>query len=90
MTWDVIRVSKNRNADGLIDEVKRVNPEVVILREDRVGENSTLPLRLINEQCCLKVISVGLESNLLQVYFCPLLKQIIFRMYTRRGGVTVR
>jgi len=68
MTWDVIRVSKNRNADGLIDEVKRVNPEVVILREDRVGENSTLPLRLINEQCCLKVISVGLESNLLQVY----------------------
>jgi len=68
MTWDVIRVSRNMNADGLIDEVKRINPEVVILREDRVGENSALPLRLINEQCCLKVISVGLESNLLQVY----------------------
>jgi len=68
MTWDVIRVSRKRGVDDLVKEIRRINPEVVILCEDKVGENSTLPLRLINEQRCLTVISLGLESNLMQVY----------------------
>lgn len=68
MTWEVIRVSRNGSVGDLMREVKRIKPEVVILREDRVGENSTLPLQLLNEELCTKVISVGLESNLMQVY----------------------
>ena len=68
MTWEVIRVSRTENTSDLIEEVKRIDPEVVILRENKVGESSTLPLMLLNEQCCLKVLTVGLESNLMQVY----------------------
>lgn len=66
--WDVIRVSSDGGVDHLVQEVKRVNPDVVILCQERIAEDSSLPVRLIQEQLCLKVISVGLESNLMQVY----------------------
>ena len=68
MTWEVIRVSRSGVAGDLIEELKRINPEVVIIRNDKVGENSTLPLQLLHEQLCTKVVSLGLESNLAQVY----------------------
>ena len=68
MTWEVSRVQKKEDVGDLIEEIKRINPDVVILRDDRVDENSSLPLRLLNEQLCPKVISLGLGSNLVQVY----------------------
>lgn len=68
MTWEVTRVSKDGNVDDLIEEIQLVKPEVVILCEDRIDEKSTLPSQLINASLCLKVISVGLESNLMQVH----------------------
>ncbi|HKI52794.1 MAG TPA: hypothetical protein VJ987_01620, partial [Anaerolineales bacterium] len=46
----------------------RIKPEVVILCEDKIDEKSALPSLLINEQHCLRVVTVGLESNLMQVY----------------------
>ena len=67
MTWDVIRVSSEEGVEKLIQETKRVNPEAVILCQDRVGD-SDLALRLINEQLCIKVLVVSLENNLMQVY----------------------
>ena len=67
-TWEVIRVSRSGGAGDLIEEIKQIKPEVVILREDKVGENSTLPLQLLYEQLCTKVVLLGLESNLAQVY----------------------
>jgi len=66
--WDVMRVSSESGVDHLVQEVKRVNPDVVILCQERIGEDPSLPVRLIQEQLCLKVISVGLESNLMQVH----------------------
>ena len=68
ISWDVIRVSRDRDANDLIEEVERIKPEVVILCEDKIDEKSTLPSLLINEQHCLRVVTVGLESNLMQVY----------------------
>jgi hypothetical protein len=66
--WDVNRVSSDGGVDHLIEEVKRTSPDVVILCQERVDEESSLPVRLIQEQLCLKVITVGLESNLMQVH----------------------
>lgn len=68
LTWEVIRVSKDGGIDDLIEEMQRIKPEVVILCEDSLDEKSILPLQLMNEQICLKVISIGLENNLTQVY----------------------
>lgn len=68
LTWEVIRVSSEEDVEHLFEETKRINPEVVILCTDRTLEDSRLPLRLINEQICLRVVTVGLESNHIQVY----------------------
>jgi len=67
-TVDVVEVSSERGVEELIREIRRINPEVVILCQDKTDENSNLPLLLINQQLCLKVITVELESNRLQVY----------------------
>ena len=67
-SWDVTRLSSDSGVEKLIQETQRVNPEVVVLCRDKVDEDASLPLRLINEQVCLRVVTVGLESNLMQVY----------------------
>lgn len=67
-SWDVTRLSSDRDVENLIQETHRINPEVVVLCREKVDEDSALPLRLINEQVCLRVVTVGLESNLMQVY----------------------
>lgn len=65
--WDVIRVSSDGDFETLIREVKRVQPEAVILCRYK-PEDSALALRLIEEQTCLKVIILGPDSNQTQVY----------------------
>ena len=68
MTWDVLRVPGDGNVERLIRKIKKVNPDVVILCQERVNGDSILPLRVIDEQLCLKVITLNLENNLIQVY----------------------
>ena len=67
-SWEVTRLSSESGVEKLIQETHRINPEVVFLCREKVDEDSSLPLRLINEQGCLRVVTVGLESNLMQVY----------------------
>ena len=65
---NVIRLSSEIGVEKLMRETQRINPDVVVLCRDKVDDDSSLPLRLINEQACLRVVTVGLESNLMQVY----------------------
>ena len=65
--WNVIRVSHDGDVEQLFREVRRVNPEAVILCRYN-GDESTIALRLIEELCCQKVVTVGLDSNQMQVY----------------------
>lgn len=66
-TWDVLRISTDLGEDVLIGAIKKTDPEVVILCADNEG-GSELSLRLISGHPRLKVVVIGLESNLLQVY----------------------
>lgn len=66
--WQVIRVSPEDGDFDLVEAAARISPEVVILCADGQGGDSVLPLRLIEVFPCLKVVVIGLESNLLQVY----------------------
>ena len=68
MNWDVIRILDGTGIDKLMEETKRIIPEVVILCQERVDVESVLPMRLISEHLCQKVVAVSLESNLMQVY----------------------
>ena len=68
MTWEVLRVQGDGNVERLIQKIKKVNPDVVILCQERANGDSILPLRVINEQLCPKVVTLNLENNLMQVY----------------------
>jgi hypothetical protein len=65
--WDVAHVSGGQDAEVLLLETKRIHPEVVILCREEADE-SVLAFRLIDEQTCPRVITLGLDSNLMQVY----------------------
>lgn len=67
-TWDVMRILSDDGSEKLFQETKMVDPDVVILCVDRFVEDSSIPLRLIDQQSDLKVITLGLESNQMQVY----------------------
>ena len=66
--WDVIQIQGDEGIEKLIEVTKQVNPDVVILCQEKMGDHASLPIQLIQEQLCLKVVIVGLESNLMQVY----------------------
>ena len=66
--WKVIRVLSDAHGPEIIPEMTGSKPDVVILCQDKVNGDSTLPLQLINEQFCSKVVTVNLENNQLQVY----------------------
>ena len=65
--WDITHVSGCQAADFLLFETKRIHPEIVILCREGADE-SALAFRLIDEQACPRVITLGLDSNLMQVY----------------------
>ncbi len=65
--WNIVPVPGDLDADVLLHETKRLQPEVVILCREEADE-SALAFRLINEQACSRVITLGLDSNLMQVY----------------------
>jgi len=67
-SWEVVRVLVSDGTDQLIRETKRLNPDVVILCRDLMYGEASLPLRLIQEHHRLRVLTVGLESNEVQVY----------------------
>jgi len=67
-TWKVVRVSSGDDIQNLFRKIIEERPDVVILCQDRTLEDSVLPLKLINEQLCQKVVTVNLESNQVQVY----------------------
>jgi len=66
--WEVFALSNDGTIEALMEEIGRLDPEVVFLCHYRVDEDSVLPLRLIDKYPCLKVITLGLDSNLMQVY----------------------
>jgi hypothetical protein len=65
--WDAIHILSNEDVENLVGETKKVNPEVVILCREKTDE-SALALRLIDEKCCLRVITLGLDNNHIQIY----------------------
>ena len=65
--WYVVRVPNNGDVETLLREIRRLNPEVVILCGYK-SEDSAIALHLIEERPSLKVVTLGLDSNHMQVY----------------------
>jgi DNA-binding NarL/FixJ family response regulator len=66
--WKVINISNEENFDALLLAVDKAHPDVVILQQgDRAG-NSNLPIKLLQDHPGLRVITVNLNDNLMEVY----------------------
>jgi DNA-binding NarL/FixJ family response regulator len=66
--WEVIRMSTDTDVDVLLDQIEKIHPNVIILYAENGTRNPHLIMQLIEKQPNLKVITVSLEDNRMQVY----------------------
>ena len=67
-TWEVIRIPIGQDGDDLLDQAKAIRPDVIILYEGNCASAMSLPMQLIQAQPELKVVTVSLEDNRMQVF----------------------
>ncbi len=66
--WEVIRITEEQDARFLLQEVERVNPNVVIIYQGDYASETGVPAQLVTSHPGLKVITVSLENNSIEVY----------------------
>ncbi len=66
--WDVVKLSSDCGIDHLLHQVETIKPAVVILCQEKDASDKTLLMQLAQIQYCSKIVTVSLESNLIQVY----------------------
>ena len=66
--WKVINISDEEKFEALIKAVDKVDPEVVIIHQGDHSNNSYPLMKLIQDHPRLKVITVSLKDNLMEVY----------------------
>jgi hypothetical protein len=67
-TWKVVKVPVERGRAWLFEQAKSIKPGVIILYSENCLEDSSLPLKLIQDQPNLRVVTVSQEGNQMQVY----------------------
>jgi hypothetical protein len=66
--WEVIKLSADECIAVLVEQVQKIKPDLVILYQAKAGDDCELLGKLIQEQPELRMITVSLENNVLQVY----------------------
>ena len=66
--WKVINISDEEKFEALIKAVDKVDPEVVIIHQGDHSNNSYPLMKLIQGHPGLRVITVSLKDNLMEVY----------------------
>lgn len=66
--WDVVKISSESGIDHLIQQVQSINPATIILCQETDTSDKDVLVRLDQAQFCLKIVTVSLASNLVQVY----------------------
>lgn len=66
--WDVVKISSESGIDYLIQQVRSINPATIILCQETDTSDKDVLIRLDQAQFCLKIVTVSLASNLVQVY----------------------
>jgi predicted nuclease of predicted toxin-antitoxin system len=67
-TWQVIRISADQSLEDLFEQIKRNQPDVIILHTGNCGGNTSLAIQLLQDFPNLRVITTSLEDNQMQVY----------------------
>ena len=67
-SWEVIRIPVEQGYACMLERAKQIQPHVIILYADHCVEDPSLPMQLIQQQPNLRVVTVSLEENQMQVY----------------------
>lgn len=74
--WDVVRIPSSEGVCSLVEQVRKIRPDAVILYQRKFDNSDPFTkllqdepeLRVIGEQPEVRVIAVSLENNKMQVY----------------------
>ena len=66
--WEVIRVMDDEPTNTFIEKVETENPDVIIIYEGDHACLTPLPMQLMQSRPELRVITVNLENNSLEIY----------------------
>ena len=66
--WRVVSISNEEKFEALIMAVNKVHPDVVIIQQGEHPSNSYPLMKLIQDHPRLRVITVSLKDNLMEVY----------------------
>jgi len=66
--WNVVSISDEANFEALIMVVDKVHPDVVIIQQGDHSSNSYPLMKLIQDHPGLRVITVSLMDNMMEVY----------------------
>jgi len=66
--WQVVGISKKESIEILDQAVKETDPDFVIIRLGEYNVTTLLPMQLLQRHPSLKVITVRLENNSMEVY----------------------
>ena len=67
-TWQVIRISIDQSIEDVFEQIKRIQPDVIILHTGNCAGNTSLAAQLLLDYPNLRVITTSLEDNQMQVY----------------------
>ena len=66
--WRVVSISDEENFEALIQAVEKVHPDAVIIQQGNHSSNSYPLMKLIQDHPGLRVITLSLKDNRMEVY----------------------
>jgi hypothetical protein len=66
--WKVVNLSSTVDVDTLIKTVDETQPDIIIFNRTCHNNRNSLPLQFLKDHPGVKVITVNLEDNALEVY----------------------
>jgi hypothetical protein len=66
--WNVVTISVHSGYEALRLAIWKLQPDFVIIRQEENKFSSNLPMQLLQDKPTLKVISVGMDSNLIEIF----------------------
>lgn len=64
----VIRITSKEDLEALLSGEETRRPDIVIINRQFNHRANTLPLHLLQDHPAIKVIAIGLENNLMEIY----------------------
>jgi DNA-binding NarL/FixJ family response regulator len=66
--WKIVSVSTKEDLSALILASETTQPDIVIIHQGRHNDPTNLPLQLLQDHPAVRVITISLEDNLMDVY----------------------